>query len=173
MRNGPERDGLVEDPEQSEEPGQGEQSGHVENREQLGQGDEPGQVEEPELLERLLQVSDDDAPAHALVDSEIIRDRDQDPWNAQFYGLTALGELKCPACEFPLPVDDFYESESGDNSGDDVIVDNAFENEGDEHEGGEQDLEENSPDHSAEEVVVMISDGEYHESDFNSEEKDA
>ncbi|ETM47333.1 hypothetical protein L914_07941 [Phytophthora nicotianae] len=93
--------------------------------------------------------------------------------NAQFYGLTALGELKCPACEFPLPVDDFYDSESGDNSGDDVIVDNAFENEGDEHEGGEQDLEENSPDHSAEEVVVMISDGEYHESDFNSEEKDA
>ncbi|ETP45413.1 hypothetical protein F442_08170 [Phytophthora nicotianae P10297] len=90
--------------------------------------------------------------------------------NAQFYGLTALGELKCPACEFPLPVDDFYDSESGDNSGDDVIVDNAFENEGDEHEGGEQDLEENSPDHSAEEVVVMISDGEYHESDFNSEE---
>ncbi|ETO76288.1 hypothetical protein F444_08287 [Phytophthora nicotianae P1976] len=68
------------DPEQSEEPGQGEQSGHVENREQLGQGDEPGQVEEPVLLERLLQVSDDDAPAHALVDSEIIRDRDQDPW---------------------------------------------------------------------------------------------
>ncbi|ETN23796.1 hypothetical protein PPTG_00315 [Phytophthora nicotianae INRA-310] len=50
MRNGRERDGLVEDPEQSEE---------------------PGQVEEPELLERLLQVSDDDAPANALVDSEI------------------------------------------------------------------------------------------------------
>ncbi|ETO76289.1 hypothetical protein F444_08288 [Phytophthora nicotianae P1976] len=90
--------------------------------------------------------------------------------NAQFYGLTALGELKCPACEFPLPVDDFYDSESGDNSGDDVIDDNAFENEGDEHEGGEQDLEENSPDHSAEEVLVMISDDEYHESDFNSEE---
>ncbi|ETP34771.1 hypothetical protein F442_16994, partial [Phytophthora nicotianae P10297] len=344
IRNGRERDGLVEDPEQSEEPGQGEESGqveepgqveetgqgdetgyggepgHAEDPEQLGQGDEPGQVEEPELLERLLQVSDDDAPAHALIASEIIRDRDQDPWefpveyadfqwddldlggqnnveeappvetavedtsrndatddkpitnrhpgegvtecriclcpfddddtdiwvcrsdrcrqpyhrtciiqsmehdprcgncrtlveldvedgeaiivkhvppppkcrvcgdattgfvlegpqydhqfdyrclvdyNAQFYGLTALGELKCPAYEFPFPVDDFYDSESGDNSGDDVIVDNAFENEGD-----EQDLGENGPDHNAEEVV-MISDGEYHEIDFNSEE---
>ncbi|ETP15457.1 hypothetical protein F441_09790 [Phytophthora nicotianae CJ01A1] len=92
MRNGRERDGLVEDPEQTEEPGQVEETGqgdetgyggepgHVEDPEQLGQGDEPGQVEEPELLERLLQVSDDDAPAHALVDSEIIRDRDQGPW---------------------------------------------------------------------------------------------
>ncbi|ETL39036.1 hypothetical protein L916_09543 [Phytophthora nicotianae] len=89
MRNGRERDGLVEDPEQTEEPGQVEETGqgdetgyggepgHVEDPEQLGQGDKPGQVEEPELLERLLQVSDDDAPAHALVDSEIIRDRDQ------------------------------------------------------------------------------------------------
>ncbi|ETN02429.1 hypothetical protein PPTG_16632, partial [Phytophthora nicotianae INRA-310] len=85
-------------------------------------------------------------------------------YNAQFYGLTALGELKCPAYEFPFPVDDFYDSESGDNSGGDVIVDNAFENEGD-----EQDLGENGPDHNAEEVV-MISDGEYHEIDFNSEE---
>ncbi|ETI45651.1 hypothetical protein F443_09841 [Phytophthora nicotianae P1569] len=92
MRNGRERDGLVEDPEQTEDPGQVEETGqgdetgyggepgHVEDPEQLGQGDKPGQVEEPELLERLLQVSDDDAPAHALVDSEIIRDRDQGPW---------------------------------------------------------------------------------------------
>ncbi|KAG1683422.1 hypothetical protein DVH05_019645 [Phytophthora capsici] len=87
-------------------------------------------------------------------------------YNAQFYGLTTLSELKCPACEFPFPVDDFYDSESGANSGDDAIVDNAFENEGDEHEGDEhkgdeQDLEENSPDHNAEEAMVMISDGEY------------
>ncbi|ETN09850.1 hypothetical protein PPTG_11428 [Phytophthora nicotianae INRA-310] len=78
MRNGPERDGLVED--QNRAKSQDKVNRHVENREQLGQGDEPGQVEEPELLEQLLQVSDDDAPAHALVDSEIIRDHDQDPW---------------------------------------------------------------------------------------------
>ncbi|KAG1694069.1 hypothetical protein DVH05_022086 [Phytophthora capsici] len=63
-------------------------------------------------------------------------------YNVQIKGLVVLGELKCPACEFSFFVDDFYDSDTGDNSGDDATVDNALENERNELEGDGQDLEE-------------------------------